>query len=633
MLLRTLVVKIVSQYDDKGFEQAEKDVDKLGDEAAKTERQVESLDRELDQAGRAAAKTGKAAATAGRQIDRAGDQAAKAGRKVGRLSGLMDKASAALASIGPALAAAGAAAIIEGVGRAVEFVGDETARLDKIAKDAQKRGFGVEEYQQLDHVATLTGTDIEKLSKGVNNLNVQLDAVARGGGGPAKEALDELGISFRDLRGLDPTEQLQVISRALEDNVPTAAGRARVAFKLMGEEGRELIPLFNSGADAIGEMVDSTGRLFTREELARAEAYQDALANLKKTTSDIKAGFAISAAPALQGFVELMQQAIPVVIEGVERIGQALAPAIERLQKAIEPLTGGEGRLFLLYLEGVAKTAEIMAQALGFVIDKIAALIEWGARLLQWGAEVADMFETRWPRAAAAVESAFNAILHPLDTARSIIEGIFDFLRDSGVEVDRIVSRVRQIRASLPGGGSGQAAEEAQPTATPSTAAGAAAQAQARTRAREARIRAEIAEAERVRQAQAQAQAQARPRRRRGGGRGGGSRAATQAAQPGLLDQLGLAGPGSVMENRPPPQVLTIVIAPVIKLIETLEQNFSAPRDAAERGEFAAAGEQARDAVAAGLEQLQQLIEDQYRLKGRALQQAAGGGQALRGAS
>ena len=163
MLLRTLIVRIQSTYDDKGFSQASDDVEELGDEVTKTSKATEELDRDLERASKEARGMGQESRKAARSVDKLGDRAQGAGRQVGRLDGLMNKASAAIASLGPAIAAAGLAAVISGVGEAVAFVGEKTAELDAIAKGAQQRGFAVDDYQRLAQVATLSGTNIEAL--------------------------------------------------------------------------------------------------------------------------------------------------------------------------------------------------------------------------------------------------------------------------------------------------------------------------------------------------------------------------------------------------------------------------------------------------------------------------------------
>lgn len=96
----------------------------------------------------------------------------------------------------------------------------------------------------------------------------------------------------------------------------------------------------------------------------------------------------------------------------------------------------------------------------------------------------------------------------------------------------------------------------------------------------------------------------------------------------GILEALGLTGPGSVLEGRPPPQTLLITISPVIKLIETFNQenNFSGQggvQDATATG--------ARAAVQNGLEPnravLMELWTDMLSLASERLLRAEGGGE------
>lgn len=629
MELRTLFIRIKSTFDGKGFDEAAADIDDLGDEAKKTSREVDKLDDELDETARSAQKVGQQSAKAARNVDTLGKQAGQTTRTMGRLDQLMSKAAASVASLGPALAAAGIAAAVQAVGSAIAFVGEKTAELDSIAKRAQQTGFNTDDYQRLAQVATLSGTDVEKLTKGVNNLNVQLSEVARGSTGPAAKALEDLGLSYTALQDRDPTEQLKIISAALE-GVPSEAERARIAFQLMGEEGRQLIPLFNAGAEGIDGMVDSIGRIFTREELARAEAYQDALAGMTAATDALVGELVLAAVPALQAVAEWFTRMIGPVSDVFREVGANVGPSFGHLFEVLQKLNVDGGPLLIGWLKASIAPLSAMLRWIGWVTDKMASLIEVGIEVVDWLSGFIDLMETRFPRAFELAGRAITAIMSPLETARKVVAEIFDFLERSFSEVDAIASRVRQIRSTL-GISSGEDAPEetAAPSATPSTGAGAAAQARLRAQEREAQVRARIAQEQAANAAAAQVTARA-PRRRRGSGGGRGRGAAP--AQTDLLADLGLRDPGSVLDGRPAPQQLTIVIAPKIEIGGGMTISITGASGPEQQAALAKGASQARDEIFVKLSDLGEIVAAMFRTQAQAIQAAAGGGRRQPGA-
>jgi hypothetical protein len=627
MLVRTFLIKLGVVYDDTDAKAAEKDVEGIGKAAAKAEGPIDKLDQGLDDTARSAKKAGAATAAAGRKVQQAGTQVSTTSRAVGKLDGLMGKLGASLASFGPQLAAAGVAGVVAGVGKAIAFVGDETARLDKIAKDAQKTGFGVEAIQVLGQIATLSGSDIEKLTKGISNLNIQLDVVSRGGVGPAGEALQELGLTFEDLQDKDPTEQLKIISGALA-GIPSEADKSRVAFKLMGEEGKDLIPLFNSGAEAIDKMAASVGPIFSREDLARAEAYQDSLAELDKTVAVVSGSFAIALAPTLSKGAELLEDIIPRAIEFGESLFNRIAPAFEALADAARPWIDRLAPEAADGFSGLLTPLELALDAVAFFAEQLAFLLDIGDRVLTWIEDASSALESRLATAFEPVGAAIEEFFaEPLERVREVAGEVFDFVEGLVDGIGTLGNEARSIRAAvgLGGGGGSLGSAQGAAAALAQGAATAQAQAQARQAAQEAGAAGRTRERQRQRGAFARTEAAGlRRRARRARPRGGGGGRAAAAAEPvDLLEQLGLTAPGAIMAERPAPESMTIIIAPVIKMIEQLVINVEGGASPEQRRALDDAATQARDAVFVKLADLPALADNMFRLQAKTLQAAA----------
>jgi len=629
MLIRTLLFKIATVFDDKGFDDAEKAAHELKKGAKEAEAEVEKLGTALDAESKAAKKSAKETDKAGKEIKDVGGAAKKSGGEVGRMDKLMSGAAAGIAA---SFASAGIAAVLEGIATAIAFVGEQTAGLDLIAKTAQKTGFGVEDFQRLSHVATLSGTDVEKLTKGITNLEIQLDVIGRGGAGPAAEALDELSLSYKQLQDQDPTEQLKIVSAALED-VKDPTDRSRIAFKLMGEEGRELIPLFNSGTDAIQGMVDATGKVFTREELAKAEAYQDALAGMSKRSDDLKGRLALGLVPIFERALEIIDEIIP----KVEAWAREVAKPFKRLIDALKPFIDEFGPGFIGLLEQAVQPLADMVERAAFFADVMATILEVGGQLLGWIRELLGELETRWPGAWEKAASVIDVFLTPLETARNVIGEILDFISEAAGELEGVSDTVDDIKSAI-GLGSGGGGLASTSAATQAFRDAQQRQGNAAERKRDQEDRRKDKAAAREQGAESFARGEAgalgRTARRRGrrGGGGGGRGAAAPTESTGLFENLGLTAPGTVAAARPLPQTLTYVFSTVFNIGTGMTIHVEHAGTPEQERALQDAGNQARDTMMAKISDIAPALDLLLATKAKALRARAGGGQTPRGA-
>ena len=653
MLIRTFLIRLGVVYDAKGMADAKRDAKDLGTSVGQAKRPVDSLEKSLDGTSRSAKAAGTSAAKAGKQIKGAGTQASAAGKQMGRLEGLIGKAGAALASIGPALAAAGLAGLIAGVGKAISFVGDETARLDKIAKGAQQTGLGIETYQRLAHVATLSGTNVDTLSKGVIKLNRNLADVAQGRGAKVADNLERLGLSFEDLQKLNPTEQIAAVADAFERRGIAELDRTTISMELFGKAGADLVPLLNSGSAAIAEMSDSVGQIFNAEELKRAEDYQDALAELNQAISFVTGSLVVGLAPSLQKGVELFERAIPPITEFFEGLYNKLAPAFDRLVEAAEPWVeklgpGTEGAL-----DALKQPFENLTAIIVHFTNQLSWWLEVGTKISDWLDGFLEKVEDEFPRAFAAAGAAINLIVSPLETARTVAQEVLDFVERTVDGIGDLASRVSSIRsalglgkgtgeagsvagAALGAGGDIQSSAEAQQTQAADAAGRTLGFRRERRRIQGelsvgvaglfSSVAAELASGTAAITAASKGVGKAFKPSRPRGGRGRGRATTTDDGPVGFLESLDLDSPSSVMAKRPAPDTLTIVIAPTIKLIESMTITVTGASGPEQQRAFESAADQAKDAIFVRLSELPALVENMFKLEAKALQTAGGGG-------
>ena len=92
-------------------------------------------------------------------------------------------------------------------------------------------------------------------------------------------ALDQLGISFDELKGRKPDEQFALIAEKMK-GVADQTQKIFITQKLFDSEGVKLLNLLDQGADGIGAMIEEAGELgiaLNRVDLAKMEAANDAM--------------------------------------------------------------------------------------------------------------------------------------------------------------------------------------------------------------------------------------------------------------------------------------------------------------------------------------------------------------------
>jgi len=181
---------------------------------------------------------------------------------------------------------AGAAVSLAGVAGLGALTSKILTLGDRIGKVAIQTGVAAEDLQKFQFAAEQSGVSTEGMNKALQKLNKQVgEAVLKGG--PAKEALDQLGISAITSSGqVKSTETIfRDIAGAFGD-VESDAIRAKIASDLFGRAGVELIPLLNAGADGVdkfGKQLESVGGVINDESIQSIQNLNDKINLLSKS--------------------------------------------------------------------------------------------------------------------------------------------------------------------------------------------------------------------------------------------------------------------------------------------------------------------------------------------------------------
>lgn len=202
-------------------------------------------------------------------------------------------------------AVAGAATAVAGYAVA------QAATLDAIDKNSQKLGMSREEYQKWDFVLSQSGLSIESFGTGMKTLTAQMDAVSEGNA-TAIENFRRLGVEVQNADGSlkGQEETLREVVAAFQQ-MPESAEKSRLATELFGRQGQELLPLLNSEAGSIDELMqkcEELGIVIDDEAIDAGVAFTDTLDQLKRSARGLFNTFASTG--ILSAFTTGMQTAM-----------------------------------------------------------------------------------------------------------------------------------------------------------------------------------------------------------------------------------------------------------------------------------------------------------------------------------
>lgn len=168
-----------------------------------------------------------------------------------------------------------------GVSAIAGLAGNAFQLASALDESAQKMGVSVEALQELNFAAEQSGVSQEALAGAMNRLNKSVGQLAQGSK-PAVEAFAKIGLSFDDLKGKSPDQQLRIIADAL-NRLPSVQERIAVGSQLMGRGFNQLLPLINGGSAALDKYAETSRKSgeITTEEAKRLDELADTWERVK----------------------------------------------------------------------------------------------------------------------------------------------------------------------------------------------------------------------------------------------------------------------------------------------------------------------------------------------------------------
>jgi len=217
------------------------------------------------------------------------------------LSGAAVKAGAALTAIGATAA----------IGSFAAFTKQTIDAQDELFKLSQKTGIAVESLAGLQFAAEQSGVELDKVAKATRSFSLLVAESADSTSGAAKK-LQQLGLSYKDLKDLSPEKQLLALSDALQKF--GKEDRAVALTSLLGNRIADLIPLLSGGSAELGKLIEQ-GKKFnpvTEQSAKQAERFNDQINVLNKSVSALGREFIQGMIPGLtrvaDRMVEVTQQ-------------------------------------------------------------------------------------------------------------------------------------------------------------------------------------------------------------------------------------------------------------------------------------------------------------------------------------
>ncbi|MBQ7505309.1 MAG: hypothetical protein IJT79_08350 [Ruminococcus sp.] len=275
-------------------------------------------------------------------------------RKIEAARVTLDKNKESLKSGAKSLMKWGAAATAAATGGLFKIAENAVETTDNIDKMSQKIGISRQAYQELDFICSQTGANVDNLKMGLKTMRSVMETAASGTS-KSKTALEQLGISATDLRGhLRGSEEVMWEAFSALQQWPNETEKARLATKLFGRAGSDLMPLLNGDADSIEKMKNKAhelGLILSDEAIDSGVEFKDTLDQTKRSLEAAGNKMATAFLPALSDILTKLQEHMPEIQAYAEKLGKKIGDDITWL------IDNGDTVIKMIKITGVEAAA------------------------------------------------------------------------------------------------------------------------------------------------------------------------------------------------------------------------------------------------------------------------------------
>ena len=390
-----------------------------------------------------------------RGLGKVTNQTNKATTAMGRLRGAAGGALGALRTLAPALGVAGIAA----------FAKSNLDAADSMSKLSQRTGIAAPTLDKFRKVAELSDTSIQSLERAFPALTKNMDMAAEKAKGPAFEAFQRLGISVQDQNGkLRAADAVMLDIADRFQGMADGSEKAALASAVFGTRiGSELIPLLNSGGEAVRNM----GTSLTQDFADKAAAFNDRLENMQEKFGDLALRLTEALLPALQALVGITEAALNVfntlpgplqaIVAAVTALGAAmlvLAPVIPIVSAAFSALAALKiGAMLTAIVPTITAIGGALTGLLPIIAGVFTGPVGWAALLVGAGAAIfafrdqigeflggiLQPFKDVFSAIGAAIRAPFEAIVGFI---KGIINNVLAFV---GKAINGAIAKINSL--------------------------------------------------------------------------------------------------------------------------------------------------------------------------------------------
>ncbi len=275
----------------------------------------------------------------------------KSARAFASLRRSLGDAEKAVKGLGLAVGAATTA----GIAGIAAMVRANAPLIDTLGKTSDALGIEIENLQALEVIAGRSGVTTEQLSKNIERMERSLGQAARKGG-PAAQALEDIGINLGSIINLSPDEQLEAIASALT-GVENQALKASIANDLFGRDGLRMLKVMNAlekqGLRPVREELERVGFTITREGAAKVEEMNDALDDMDRLSKAVGQTLTVALSPYVSALATHIYDAAQETGGFKQEVNELVDDAVDGLAFIIDAVDG-VGRTFELTGKGIA---------------------------------------------------------------------------------------------------------------------------------------------------------------------------------------------------------------------------------------------------------------------------------------
>ena len=229
--------------------------------------------------------------------------------------------------------------------------------IDPMVQLSRETGVSLESIQELGYAASVNGSSLDAVSASVREMTKRIGEFEQLGTGPAKEVVENLGISFRDANG-----EIKAADQVMLELTDTMAGmHASERMNVLDKLGIDpsMIQLLSLTSEEVEGLRDRAQRLgvVTQEQGGAVDSYNDSLTTLRFGMLGIQNMVAVGFAPMMEDlvdrFVNLLEANQDLIINGLNWLGEVVVSTMGMLE-----------RMWPIFV----------AVAAGFAIAKVAAI-------------------------------------------------------------------------------------------------------------------------------------------------------------------------------------------------------------------------------------------------------------------